>query len=767
MPDGLKICHDVRPVTPQVFRNLSLLFSSLVLVIGVLLFPSGLALGLMFTALSLILFNKEEPGTRHTAGLLSAALAFTMAVIRFPAMAPISAVCLALAGLALVLLDGSKGTRRLSGILLGVFLVLAAIGFVAHLYGTDLHRVRAYNPMSMPEALAFVLAGAAIFLVRPNHGLQSLLLRETDGAVMARRMLPTAVVALVLLGWLRIHGQRAGLYENGFGTVVFVISVSVIFVSRIWWTALSIDRKDQDRQVAEDELRKREQGLSFMAESMPQKIFTATPSGSIEYLNHQWMEFTGASFERLQEWGWLQYIHPDDVQETIHRWKQSIETGKDFQMEHRFFRRDGSHRWHLSRARAMHDAEGNVIKWIGSNTDIHDQKLVQQELLRAKERADHANLSKDEFLAVISHELRTPLTSILGWALVLQDGKLDERGKAAAINAIDRNAKAQARLIEDLLDVARMVTGKLALKTSEVDISKVLQASIASVMPAADAKQIAIQKTIEDSLPTIAADPLRLEQIFGNLLSNAVKFSLQGSKIEVRAFQVAPDIRVVVKDTGRGIDPAFLPYVFDRFRQADSTTTRQHGGLGLGLTIVRYLVEAHGGTVTVASAGTGQGTTFAVTLPANSIPVHHEPFSYPAAVLENEKGLAGLRVLTVEDDTDARELVQTILASAGASVIAVPSADEALGELDLGVPDVIVADIGMSGKDGYQLVREIRLRDESHGGNVPAIALTAYARNEDRAQALKAGFQMYLPKPVDPTGLVLAVQRVAALSHKV
>jgi signal transduction histidine kinase/ActR/RegA family two-component response regulator len=459
-------------------------------------------------------------------------------------------------------------------------------------------------------------------------------------------------------------------------------------------------------------------------------------------------------------------VHPDDVQETIHRWKQSVETGKDFQMEHRFFRSDGGHRWHLSRARAMRDADGNVVRWIGSNTDIHDQKLVQQELLRAKERADQANLSKDEFLAVVSHELRTPLTSILGWALVLQDGKLDDRGNAAAVSAIDRNAKVQARLIEDLLDVARMVTGKLALKVSDVEISKVIAASIASVKPAADAKQITIERIIEDGLPTISADSVRLEQVFWNLLSNAIKFSSPESKIEIRAFLLGPDIRVIVTDTGRGIDPAFLPYVFERFRQADSTTTRQHGGLGLGLTIVRYLVEAHGGAVTVASKGIGQGTRFGVSLPVENVPVHHEPFAYPPALVENDKGLAGLRVLTVEDDTDARELVQTILASAGASVIAVPSADEALGELDLGIPDVIVADIGMSGKDGYQLVREIRLRDVRRGGNVPAIALTAYARNEDRLLALKAGFQMYLPKPVDPTGLVLAVARVAAASQK-
>jgi PAS domain S-box-containing protein len=546
-----------------------------------------------------------------------------------------------------------------------------------------------------------------------------------------------------------------------FGTGVFVVMAAAIFAALVWRTALSLDRKEQERQQAENHLRIRTKGLRFMADSMPQKIFSATPSGRVEYFNQQWMEFTGAPLEQIQDWGWLKYVHPDDVQETIHRWKQSIETGKDFQMEHRFYRKDGSHRWHLSRACAMRDEEGNVVRWIGSNTDIHDQKLVQQELLKAKERADQANRSKDEFLAIISHELRTPLTSILGWARVLQEGGVDEHRMASAINAIDRNAKAQSRLIEDLLDVARMVSGKVVLNISEIDVGRFISASIASVTPEAAAKQIDIKKTVEGQATTIAADPVRLQQILWNLLSNAIKFSPAASQIDVRALQIGSDLRILVKDSGCGIDSAFLPYVFDRFRQADSTTTRQHGGLGLGLTIVRYLVEAHGGTVGVESAGLGLGTTFSVSMPIESVPVQHDQFSY-APELDGQKGLAGLRILAVEDDIDARELIKTILMSSGASVVAVSSADEALRELDLAIPDVLIADIGMTGKDGYQLVREIRCRDESRGGKVPAIALTAYARSEDRMQALKAGFQLYLPKPIDSTGLVLAIARLAA-----
>jgi len=798
-------------VTPENLKRLSLYFAGLVFVIsgldilgwcfnlpiltsfvsGAVTMKINTALGFILTALSLILLNKEESGTRQIAGRICGIFVCAIGLLTlieyvagidlriddlflavpnaeannpFPSrMAPLTALGLMSVGLALTLIDSRKRSRfGPSQILASVALTAGVVVLVGHLYGSEgLYRIGSYTAMSVPASLAFTLTGVSVLFARTAYCLPDLLLRQTNGAALARRLLPTAIAVPLLLGWLRVAGERAGLYGLGFGTGVLAVAMAAAFVSLVWWTSSFMDRMDRDRQLAEVVLRQRDEDLRFMAESMPQKTFTATCAGAIEYLNHQWMEFTGASFDRLRDWGWLQFVHPDDVQETIHRWKQSIETHKDFRMEHRFYRNDGVYRWHLSFARAMRDPDGAVLKWVGFNTEIHDQKLVQQDLLRAKERADRANQSKDEFLALVSHELRTPLSSILGWARLLVAGKLDERQAAMAVNVIDRSATAQTKLIEDLLDVARMITGKFALTTDEVDLDKIISASIASVMPAADAKRIEINKVIDSKLMPIEGDPVRLQQVFWNLLHNAIKFSPNGSHIEVHVAQTGSNLRVTVKDTGRGIDPAFLPYIFERFHQADSTATRQHGGLGLGLTIVRHLVEAHGGTVQVESAGIGHGSAFHVDLPAQTVPYTNHQF-YPAPDLEKEKGLAGLRLLAVEDDSDARELVRTILAAAGASVIAVPSAEDALAELDLGVPDVIVADVGMPGKDGYQLLREIRSRDQSRGGHVPAIALTAYARKEDRISALNAGFQMHLTKPVDPTGLVYAVARLAA-----
>src|SRR5688572_24744735 len=396
--------------------------------------------------------------------------------------------------------------------------------------------------------------------------------------------------------------------------------------------------------------------------------------------------------------------------------------------------------------------------------------IAVENSLFAEER--EANRIKDEFLSTLSHELRTPLNAILGWTQILQMEELD--GEVAhGLQVIERNARAQTKLIEDLLDVSRISTGKLRIVPRIVPLSQVIHAAVESVLPAAEDKGVEMAVQLPDAPVKLAADPDRLQQVVWNLLSNAVKFTPAGGRVEVRAEQDGPHVRVRVSDSGRGIDPSFLPHVFDRFRQADSTSTRSHGGLGIGLTIVRHIVELHGGTVKAESPGEGQGSVFTVTLPIAAtvdaqqaappgrLPPAPAPLVAAAAGNSNHHDLSGLRVLVVDDEPDAREVLRRILERAKADTQTAGSAAEARDMIARSRPDVVVSDIAMPGEDGYALLEYLRTAPPELGGGTTAIALTAYAREEDRARALQAGFAAHVAKPVEPDELVEVVARVA------
>ena len=381
---------------------------------------------------------------------------------------------------------------------------------------------------------------------------------------------------------------------------------------------------------------------------------------------------------------------------------------------------------------------------------------------RARSEAEAANRIKDEFLATLSHELRTPLTSLLGWSSVLREARRDEKVLNQGLDAIDRNARVQAQLIDDLLDVSRIVSGKLNLDVRPLDISSVTRAAINVVRPAADAKGITLNYWAQPGLGAISADSARLQQIVWNLLSNAVKFTPHGGKISVRLEQDGTDARVTIADTGQGIDPEFLPRVFDRFRQADSSTTRSFGGLGLGLAIVRHLVELHGGTVSAQSDGVNKGATFSATFPliadrAEPVAVAH---SGEVSSLDGHS-LQGLRVLLVDDEPEARQIISTVITRTGAEVKACESASEALAKLAEWKPDVILSDIAMPDEDGYSFINKVRSLPRENGGETPAAALTAYARDIDRRQALAAGYQMHIAKPIGAGQLVSMIARLA------
>jgi PAS domain S-box-containing protein len=389
----------------------------------------------------------------------------------------------------------------------------------------------------------------------------------------------------------------------------------------------------------------------------------------------------------------------------------------------------------------------------------------------ARAEAEAANRLKDEFLTTLSHELRTPLTSILGWASLMKSASFDTRMTSRAVQTIERNARAQTQLIDDLLDVSRIITGKLRLNVRPIDLAPIIESAADSARPAAEAKELSVRVLLDPSASPVLGDPDRLQQIVWNLLSNAIKFTPKGGRVEASLRRVENNAEISVKDTGQGISAEFLPYVFDRFRQADGRITRVHGGLGLGLAIVRHLVELHGGAIHVESAGENQGATFRLRLPLLVARDEEErgatrPDAINAAaasrgVLEGCASLAGLRVLVVDDDRDTRELLSTLLQQCGARVTLAPAAPQALEALRQAAPDVLLFDIGLPNEDGYELIRRVRALPAAGGGQTPAAALTAYAAAEDRERAIASGYQAHIPKPIDAAELTAVIARLA------
>lgn len=683
-------------------------------------------------------------------------------------------------------------------------------------------------------------------------------------------------------------------------------------------------------QKARAEAEASEQRFRFLAEAIPQIVWTAQANGYKDYYNQRWFKYTGITLEENQTIGAEHFSHPDDRQGCIDAFQEALGNKGIFQVEQRLRRADGSYRWHLTRAVPMLDGEGEIIKWFGTSTDIDDRKQAEESLRETNERfkflsetasslllnehpqefidslfqklsvhlglevylnylINHdeqvlelhsyrgiseatsrnlarlelgqticgivalnretvvaedvqsssqkslrhllpigisayacypliareqligtlsfgtrqrprfephemelmqvvctqvataleraqlisqlqqqaedlasANRMKDEFLAVLSHELRTPLNSMLGWAKLLRTRNFDAATTTRALEIIERNAVAQAQLIEDILDVSRIIRGNLSLQLRPINLVTVIEAAIDTVRSTADAKEIQIQFPISAFVGQVAGDSDRLQQVIWNLLSNAIKFTPKGGSVEVRLSQMEDQVLIDVIDTGNGIAPSFLPYVFDRFRQADASITRVHGGLGLGLAIVRHLVELHGGTIHAESEGEGKGATFTVKLPLLKLSVEEKALSPQFSGIDRLLvPLNNLQVLIVDDEADARELLLVVLEQTGAEVKAVTSAAEALSMIERSRPDILISDIGMPGEDGYSLIRKVRAWEAEAGGTILAIALTAYARDEDRRQAEEAGFQMHISKPIEPKDLIEALLRLS------
>jgi PAS domain S-box-containing protein len=704
--------------------------------------------------------------------------------------------------------------------------------------------------------------------------------------------------------------------------------------------------------------------LQALANSFPQPAWMASADGTVVWYNQHWYEYTGASLEEMAQHHWYGVVDPDVLPAVLQHWQAALASGAPFEMEYPMRGADGRYRWFLTRASAVRDGAGAVVRWFGTTTDVDQVKRVEQalreeshvlELLNstgtalasqrdlrsllqtttdaatgiagarfgaffyhgkdssnslytlytlsgavsqdaesfveanptalfgpslrghgiirsddiavdsrfgaapgqwrmpaghpavrsylsmpvvarsgealgtmffghpeagifterterivggiaaqaavaidnarlyeaarhsaeerkvlleserlARAEAERTSQMKDEFLATLSHELRTPLSAILGWAQVLRRGSRDPADLQRGLQTIERNARAQAQLIEDLLDMSRITSGKVLLDMQNVAPAPFIDAAIDTVRPAADAKNIRIEKIYAPGVGTIAGDPARLQQVIWNLLSNAIKFTPSGGAVTIDLAQHAGQVVITVRDTGAGIRAEFITHVFERFRQADASTTRRHGGLGLGLSIVKHLIEQHGGTVRAESAGEGLGASFTIELPA-AAPVAASPARNARAMMIKTpapntgeftlRDLSGVNVLVVDDDRDARELIFRILSDCQALVRIAGSAREAVDMMRAAPPDLLISDLGMPEVDGFELLAWVRQLGRDHGGEVPAVALTAFARSEDRLRALEAGFSAHISKPVEPSELINVVASLVGVNR--
>ena len=498
-----------------------------------------------------------------------------------------------------------------------------------------------------------------------------------------------------------------------------------------------------------------------LIKNAPDPVFVSDLRGKILQANDAVFALLGFRPDEVIEQSLSRIISPEETREFIAALREVVERGVTRNVRLNPRSASGEIIPTTLNASALRDPDGTVIGAIGILRDMRAYERVVRDLEESRRELRAADKAKDHFLAMVSHELRTPLTAMLGWARLLRIGFEDETRAARGLEVIERNTKLLAQLIEDLLDVSRIVTGKLRLERRQVDPVAVVEAAIDAVQGVADAKEIELQAVLDPDAGPVLADPDRLQQVVWNLLSNAIKFSPAHSRVEIRLERAGSAARVTVSDKGAGIKPELLPQIFERFRQGE----RALGGLGLGLAIVRHIVELHGGVVRAQSAGNGQGATFTVELPTLS-----ESGTVAAAAPHGGKGppgprltpLQGFKLLLVDDDPDARELLGMILQEAGAQVATAGSADEALEAFKRLRPDVLVSDIGMPDGDGYSLIRRVRLLEGECETRVPAVALTAFARAEDRTEALGRGFQAHLPKPIEPVELTALIARLVA-----
>jgi PAS domain S-box-containing protein len=534
--------------------------------------------------------------------------------------------------------------------------------------------------------------------------------------------------------------------------------------------ASKIARDITQQKRAEELLRQSNERFRLMANAAPVFIWMADQSKSRIWFNQGWLDFMGRTPEEHQGFGWTQNLHEDDLASYLQAYGEGFDSRKPFRVEFRVRRADGMPRWLVEHAAPLFEGPGGTFTgYIGSCVDNTVAKQIQserEETLKAeraaREQAERVGRLKDEFLATVSHELRTPLNAILGWSTLMRRLPPGSEDQVRGLETIERNARVQAQIISDLLDMSRIISGKIQLDVQAIDLGEVLNAAIDAVRLSIEAKKLRLRVTLDARAGRLRGDPNRLQQVFWNLLDNAVKFTPSGGFINVVMARMNSHVEITVEDSGIGIQPEFLAFVFDRFRQADASTTRKHGGLGLGLSIVKHLVELHGGQVRVKSEGEGQGSSFTVALPISVVHTGDAGQPERGSFSDVDVGsialpdLKGVRALVVDDQADARALICRLIEEQSGGCALAESGAEALAMLKEQDFNILISDIGMPDFDGYDLIRKVRSLPGTLK-NIPAIALTAYARADDRQRVLLAGYQMHLAKPVEPRELVAGI----------
>jgi len=732
----------------------------------------------------------------------------------FPSrMSPITAFCFVCAAIALLRLDIGWKRLRISEIANAALLEASVLGLMGYVYGVpSLYRIGSYNPLAIHTGFAFLILGVGIFAARPERGLILILARRTPSSVLLWRMLLAAIVVPLVFGWLRLKGQQAGYFDTRFGLALYATSMITSFVALLWWMALWIDRAEMERQEAEKRTAADLHAMTRLNEVANRCIgernelhkclvdivetaiaITGADKGNVQLLDSASGALTIAAQRGFEE-PFLKFFA--NVRNDASACGSAMQSGESVIVEDVTRSQIFACQTSLSvlldagvravQSTPLLSSTGNLLGMISTyfriphrpserelrlidllarqaadylerkqTEDQRERLLAREQVLRAE--SERVSRIKDEFLATISHELRTPLTAILGWSQLLGRGDLSQAQAERAMETIQRNAKAQLKLIEDLLDVSRIISGKLRVECRPVELHEIAAHAIEVILPTTQVKGVQLKVDLQPGIPTVSGDPDRLQQVIWNLLSNAVKFTPKGGWVRITLDNPPEGVRLVVEDSGEGIEPEFAPYIFDRFSQADSSMTRSHDGLGLGLAIVRHLVEAQGGYVYAWSAGKGKGAKVTVILPAQDAPAKTPPASQPVSA--ERRPLYGCRLLVVDDRPDELELFKTVLRAEGAEVISANSAASALDWLREDPPDVLVSDIAMPEQDGYELIRKMRKLPQAK--SIPAIALTAYARIEDRERALASGFQAYVSKPVEPERLIEVVTRVA------
>jgi PAS domain S-box-containing protein len=679
---------------------------------------------------------------------------------------PNGSLSLVLASLALLSLRAgtSRGAARAQFLAAGMA-ILATIPLIGYWFGAEqLYDIARYTGIGFSTAFTLLVLSLGIMTLRLDAGPIAVLTSDGSGAVMARRLLVPGLALPLVFGYLELIGQRAGYYDTGLGTGLFAISLATIFVALIWRTARHMNTSDSDRRQAEAASRASERSFSSMFRSLPVSVTLArVTDGTIVDANEAFTELSGFAREEVlgktgPELGLIR-----DLAARQRFLDEVRRTGVVRNAEIRWFPKTGAPRDVITNFSIIELQGTQYI--LSTVLDFTERKNLETQQAAAREAAESANRLKDQFLATLSHELRTPLNAILGYARMLHTNAIPPDKRERAIEIIERNAVAQNQLVEDLLDISRITTGKVRLDAQPVLVVTPLREALESLKPAAEAKRIALEIETDPFVGTVNGDQTRLQQIFWNVLSNAVKFTPEGGRIVVQLDLDGSFVRVTVRDTGIGISPEFLPYLFEPFRQADGRFSREFGGLGLGLAICRQLVELHGGTIHASSAGAGHGTTLTVRLPQNTlsaIDVERPSFLHTASPLQS---LTGVDVLVVDDEEDTLELLRQIVESAGATVRTAISAEDAIHEWETRPPDLLVTDLGLPSMDGYELLRQIRARPTRKGTRTPAVAVTAYARLDDRKASLAAGFQHHISKPIDPDAFVAVL--AAAVHHHV